>query len=103
MKYFLKEFQSGGCDYTIRCGERLTEIKADTMEDAVREAVSRIVTEGERAVDSAVVLEVSATHSINIKSLKEDRRRAKKEAEAAAASAKERAEYERLKQKFQGA
>jgi hypothetical protein len=37
--YILVEKQNNGCDYTIQCEVRITELKAKTKEEAVEEAI----------------------------------------------------------------
>lgn len=101
MRFFLKEFQTGGCDYTIGCGTRVTEIEADTLEEAVEKASQEITTEGEGKIYSAVVFAVSEVHEINVQALADQRRAQKQEAAKIAKQEQERAEYERLKAKFQ--
>jgi hypothetical protein len=114
MKYFLVERQAGeGCDYTIGCGLRVTELSADSVEAATAAAVARIdghpddgsawqrddcgVARAELlvvqdVVDLAQLLNASAAQ-----------RKAKEERDSDdKREASERAELERLKAKFGG-
>lgn len=63
MKYYLIQRQSGGCDYTIGCGIRITQLSAKTMEKAKEEADEEIGSSwqgrDERSINSAELLEVS--------------------------------------------
>lgn len=63
MKYYLIERQSGGCDYTIGCGIRVTQLNAITLEEAKEEAAENIGDywkgEGEFSIQAAELLEVS--------------------------------------------
>lgn len=46
MKFYLYRKQLGqGCDYTIGCGEALHELKAQSTEEAVKEAVAAFTNE----------------------------------------------------------
>jgi len=42
MPYYLVERQSGGCDYTIGCGIRITQLNAPNMEAAMYAASDKI-------------------------------------------------------------
>jgi len=37
--YVLIEEQNNGCDYTIGCGFRITPLRSETMEDAIKEVI----------------------------------------------------------------
>lgn len=107
MQYYLVERQSGGCDYTIGCGLRITHLRdAKTLEDAKSQANNKIGdnwhADHEVAVDSAEILEVNEVVDLapflTEKAAERKQRQAEEDAEEAAAA--ERAEYERLRKKF---
>lgn len=43
MKYILVQTQQGGCDYTIGCGVRVTELKAKNVHHAKEEAFGELL------------------------------------------------------------
>lgn len=111
-RYFLFEEQHGGCDYTIGCGKRLTEIEGvGSLSEAIAKVSAttvnkygeeefEIITDGEWAVEKAKVLEVSGLYEMDLTKLRSERAavrnlKAKLEKDSA-----ERKEYERLKKKF---
>lgn len=63
MQYYLIERQSGGCDYTIGCGIRVTRLNAQTLDEAKEKAAKEIGNNwngrDEHSIDSAELLEVS--------------------------------------------
>jgi hypothetical protein len=81
-----------GCDYMIGCGSRLDFLVADNLDDAIEEARGMVPSyfDGEETVPEHLFV-VSVLHEIAPSSIKlgED-----------AEEDPERAEYERLKQKF---
>ena len=63
----------GGCDYTIGCGERLDELKAQSFEEATKE-VENLVNCGDpdfdpdrssRIMDEVLIIDVSAVTVFN--------------------------------------
>ena len=108
MIYLLHEVQDGeGCDYTIGCGYRLTQLDADTMAGAIAEATGldrhgspRIQTSGEQRIKCATIYEVAAEHSIDIRALDAERKFVAVASLREEREASERAEYERLKGKY---
>jgi hypothetical protein len=114
MKYYLWEEQDGGCDYSIGCGIRITEIEgAKDLGDAIRiacgvnpppgediECDAMIATMGEFAVSSARVLTVADVHEIDLVALRAEREAMLEKAKQAEREEKERKELARLKKKY---
>lgn len=106
MAYVLIERQSGGCDYTIGCGLRVTNLKATTLAEAQEEAVSGIgdawQAEYEYGIQHAELLEV--TSSVDLASLlnqrASERRQVKAREDAAETETAERALLEKLQKKY---
>ena len=115
MKFYLYEVQDEGCDYTIGCGERLTEIPAATMAEAYAitltedylgceegEDYGPISTNpGEAKLSSAVIFAVAETQIIDLGALIRAARTEHEAAQNVATDATERVEFERLKAKFE--
>ena len=116
-KYALFQFQEGGCDYTIGCGYKLTEIEgAESLEGAVRIASGKeppsypqedeedrywtVETDGEFAIKSATVFEITRVQEINLAALLVRRTAEKHAKDKVAADNHELAEFERLKKKL---
>jgi hypothetical protein len=63
MQYYLVERQSGGCDYTIGCGIRISQLSSETKDAAMFEAAKEIGTnwkaQSECGINQAELLEVS--------------------------------------------
>lgn len=121
MKFYLYEDQGGGCGHNIACGKRLRQIEgAATMQQAVEMvtgAASRpsddedddfddddvtVETEGEFAVEKAVILAVADEKEIDLAALAFCRRHKKAAEEAAKKVEAERKEFDRLKKQFGG-
>jgi hypothetical protein len=102
-QFYTWEEQSGGCDYTIGCGKRLTQIKGvKTLDEAIEKATRNTEVGGEGCADRVFVLEVTEFKNITNKILKfqEEYEEVVKEREREAAEARERAELERLSKKY---
>ena len=114
MRYFLHEKQPNGCDYTIGCGVRLSEIEgAQSMNEAVQMATAlnpspgedlewnaRIITKGEMALSHAEVLAVSEVVVIDLEFFRTVRQALRDKASVLSREASDRTEYERLHKKF---
>lgn len=106
MNYYLVERQSGGCDYTIGCGIRVTKLNATSKSEAMEEAAENIGgawgARHEYSIDSAQLLEVSEYFDLaDFLNQKAKERDAAEKAEAQAEQEKsERAEFDRLSRKF---
>lgn len=63
MQYYLVERQSRGCDYTIGCGIRITQLNSPNMEAAMYAAKDEIGSSwranNEGGIEKAEILEVS--------------------------------------------
>jgi C4-type Zn-finger protein len=114
-RYILIESQGGGCDHTIGCGYRITEIEGETDQDAVAQAIAAVGAENWRArtargnqadgaIESAKLICVARSLDIEgwLDTAAEQLRQRKASADEAKKSAAERAEYERLQAKFGG-
>jgi hypothetical protein len=111
--FIVRLIQNGGCDYTIGCGEVVILLPKEitTMPQAI-DFVS--VTDGEVSrheaqlgyygdrVDEAVVYEVSEAVHLDVGALRDADEARERQAEAARQAAKELAELERLKKKYEG-
>jgi len=101
-KAYLKQ-EGEGCDYSIGCGQKLIDLKSITLKEAMIELIqiiSREYMHPEYRLESVFIFEISNTIDMDIKSVykkieafnKEDDNRLKEDAE--------KAEYERLKIKY---
>ena len=92
-----------GCDYTIACGTKVIEVPSDLdgldavkwLEEKIRDDYS-----GEQALAWAQIVEVSNSREINLPLLYARFDREEADAKIKATVEKERADYERLKEKF---
>ena len=116
-RYFLYEAQTGqGCDYTIGCGSRLTEIKASSLEEVLNKLVPPFTsldddeyyedeylrTDASRRATAQVLVchdVVDLIPLLNAKSAEHSK--AHKAKEKADADEAERLKYEELKAKFE--
>ncbi len=115
MRFYLYEEQDGGCDYTIGCGKRLRLLMAASMEQAIiiatatnpppgedLECDAMLVTSGERTLHRARILAVAGEYEIDLQVLACHRAGIRRQQETAQKEAAEKAELERLKQKYGG-
>ena len=106
MKYYLIQRQSGGCDYTIGCGIRVTQLSAKTMGKAKEEADEEIGAawhgEFEHAIDSAELLEVSESIDLSefLDQKKAERVAKKQAADEIKQRKKDEEEFARLQRKL---
>ena len=108
MKYYLIQRQSGGCDYTIGCGIRVTQLStklksmAEAMEEAAEEIGSSWKGRDEHSIDSAELLEVSESVDLSefLNQKKVEREAKKRVAAEAKKQRDDEAEFERLKRKL---
>lgn len=111
------EEQPGGCDYSIACGQRLRVLKgATTLQEAVGLAVSEkylgcepgedygpISSDpGEAELLRATILEINNAYKVDLDGFIQIAKERKAAIEAGPTEARERAEFERLKAKFDG-
>ena len=92
--------QNGGCDYSIGCGYQLVPLRASNRYEAVQVARKLILSDyqNERRVDGAMLYECVDETRLPVSNWYENDRLQK---EAINHDKEERAEYERLKQKFE--
>jgi hypothetical protein len=106
MKYMLIERQSGGCDYTIGCGIRVTTLLAKDLKSAKEEAAEAIGNywhvKYEYSINSAEILEVNRAFDIASFLDKKAQERVEEEAKESAAEQvkKDEAELLRLQKKL---
>jgi hypothetical protein len=101
------EQASEGCDYTIGCGVLLIPIGGNTREEAVAELKQMIFEDGsgygphsDYRLERITLYEVADTAGIPIKEWYAEHEAEQKRAALEQASAAERAQYDRLRQKY---
>lgn len=112
---FLKQ-EGEGCDYSIGCGYDLIELTADNHEKAIEELKKEIIGEfindedyigfeggfnDERKLAKVTLYEVTVKESIPVDVWYKEAMQAEKQAKNDQKSAREKAEYERLKTKYE--
>lgn len=106
MKYYAAINQTGGCDYTIKCGFDLVEIKnAIDIEHAEKLFKEMIFHEDnsyydERALSSAKIISVVAEKNVDIKAIYHQRFCDQELKSKEIIDLNEYEEYQRLKEKF---
>lgn len=106
MRYYLIERQSGGCDYTIGCGIRVTEFVANDLEDAKKKVAKNIGSKwrggDEHSIDSAELLEVSESCDLAafLDQRALDRAKARKSKDQSKQLEKDKIEFARLQKKL---
>lgn len=107
MKYkaYLKQ-KGEGCDYTIGCARTVIDLKANSMEEATTK-LEEILTESyidyyhkTSMIESAEIFEVNSVINFDIEAFDTKQKEIARQAAIAKKEAKERAEFERLRQKF---
>lgn len=101
--YAYYEGKGYGCDYTIGCNIRVDAIQAESVEDAIAEVKEKIEESpdyAEERIESVTIIEVASATKLDIEDFTRDIREQQVAEEQAKKEAEERAEYERLKQKF---
>ena len=86
----------GGCGYTIACNKKLVRLKAQTWEEAKREA-------GEldcEFVEEITILKVAEERKFDLSGHRQKQHEEESRRKAAAEEAKARQEYERLRKRF---
>tara|TARA_R110000851_G_scaffold47424_1_gene115034 strand:- start:17803 stop:18159 length:357 start_codon:yes stop_codon:yes gene_type:complete len=115
-KFIVVLKQSGeGCDYMIGCGQKTIEILAEDIEQAGQRFILMLNSSwdddvdwtkdyggynGEQELDSAMIYEVGVTKDVDLRSAYDDIEAAKIKLKTLLEDTKEKAEYERLKNKF---
>ncbi len=109
MTYFLLEWGSGdGCDHTIGCNRRITELKVETMKEAETSAKRYLMPDepeyfdfrcGEACyISRAVIVEVVS--EINVEEIYNECRALTAAQKQREKDVEDKAEFERLKKKF---
>jgi len=102
--YVYYEGRGYGCDYTIGCNLRVEVINAESAEEVwaqVKEEVEESPTYAEERIESVTVIEAAGVTKLDIEDLTRDIREQQEQDKKAKKEAEERAEYERLKKKFE--
>ncbi len=109
MAYYMFLEQGGGCDYTIGCGLLFAKIDgATTMEEAKAKLRAAYDSPGyydpnsEMHLAKMSVVEVGSIEVLDTGRIHRDFQAAKVEKDLRSQEAKDRAQYEALKQKFGG-
>lgn len=101
MFYLFMKQEGEGCDYTIGCGRQLAQLEAETLEDAIAMAVETYAIDdtGEQELEEAVIFG-APVHTFDLPAMKHAQRVAKREQAKSESDDRERAEFERLRKKF---
>lgn len=104
-----------GCDYTIACGKKWIELESKTKDEAIQELGEFIIGKpdddyksgfdgsfwGDERLSEVILLEVSDRIDISVEKWYSNAESILQERKLKVAQEKERAEYERLKEKFE--
>lgn len=120
MRFLLIEEQANGCDYTIGCGVRLTYLNVENAQDAAKQAIQKIAGDGTHSnpgcwptgpddrhdylIDKARILAITAELDLApaLDAIMVERAQEAIRQDAKSEDEQERAEFERLKKKFEG-
>lgn len=106
LKFLRVWFQDGGCDYTIGCGIRLETIEAADITAATDQTIIDIVDGkiemGEGGMNRFEIYPIGPHVSVNASVWKTLVEAARERRRCEEQESKDRAEYERLKNKFGG-
>lgn len=105
MKYKAFLTQSGGCDYTIACGQKVINIEANNILEA-KEKLIEIIEEnytGEMELSKCEIFEINEVVVCNLHDIYKRIEDAKYREEQSAKDKKEYEEFLRLKNKFEKA
>lgn len=96
--------QEGGCDYTIGCGVKVKTLRATSLEAAMAEVASIIEndygTSPECRIDGVTLYETTAKSAVNIQAVYARIAANQKAEDDAEKEEEERAEFERLSEKY---
>ena len=97
--------QEGGCDYTIGCGVKVKKLRATSLEAAMAEVESIIENDygtgpGHHRIDGVTLYETTARSTVNIQAVYAQISAKQKAEEDAEKEEEERAEFERLSEKY---
>lgn len=107
MKYLiLLEGHGGGCDYTIGCNKKWEFIEAGSIQDA-RDKVALILEdhgceEGCSRIAKATIIEPASISDFKISGWEADKAKERRELQERELEKREKADFERLKEKFGG-
>jgi len=105
MMYYAYFEQENGCDYTIACGKTLRKLKATNLSEAQEETVNIIKEDYqpgyEMEISKATIIESVTTLNLSVKALYDDMKTAKQKEKEEEIKAKELADLERLKKKYE--
>jgi len=104
MKYLvLLEGVGEGCDYTIGCNKNWEEMDlSDDIKEAKTQAVKHVAEwYGSDRVESVQLVPVASIETVDLQGYLDEQERKERQEEAAKKEAAEKAEYERLKEKFE--
>lgn len=101
MEFYAYLHQSGGCDYTIGCGNLLIILKAQNLQEAKIDLKKRIGEDfwGERRIESAIIISGESS-KIDVGSIYDSLELEASQEEEREKKEKERAIYNRLKRKY---
>jgi len=103
--YYAYFEQENGCDYTIACGKRLDKLKATNLSEA-QEEVQKLLLENyypgsEMEVIRVTIIESITVLKLNVDEIYENMKTAKQKQKEEEIRAKELADLERLKKKYE--
>lgn len=93
-----------GCDYTIGCNLCVEKRAADSIEEVIEEITEEIEESpdySEERIESITIIEVAQERKLDIESITSNIRQQQLAQEKAEEEARERAELERLKKKYE--
>lgn len=104
-KFFAYLEQESGCDYTMACGRKLVEVEGaksvtDAGERVLREYDYDIVS-GENKITAIAIIEAVAVAELDLELFERERLKQMAADTLASKEASERAEFERLRKKFE--
>ncbi len=104
MKYIaiLKQ-EAEGCDYTINCGTQVISLKSTDSDGARDELINLIYDEyiGETSLEDATILEVYSEVFLDLPNIYSSWQNHKEQQKLSEKELLEKAEYERLKKKYE--
>ena len=110
MYYLVLQQDANGCDYSIACGEKWSSLDAETLEEAIQEAIDRhhveeYLEEGDMQCSDMRILivkdEIDLCGLLQIRKAKKEAFLNDIETREEAHEKTEKEEYERLKAKFE--
>jgi hypothetical protein len=100
-KFFAYLCGDGGCDYTMACNKKLVALKAQTWEEAEKEAGKQLNANADRC-SMIFVIQASEGRRFDVNSYKQESARKAQQKAAKEKLEKDRATYETLKKQFEG-